>query len=154
MTQNGEHKPTVNGVIKGRPGKGKVLSLGQRRFCYAQPKHAMTEDNTFRYTAKPTESNPTPLEREWCRKCRAASRKRGRARRMEMAKVEARRIKAELRKAMPTTTGEPDAGNADTYAGRPGKAMPKAKASRKSTPKLKGQARIDAQLAEAAEEAA
>lgn len=99
MTQNGEHKATVNGVIKGRPGKGHVLSLGQRKACYAG--HKMTPDNTFRYTPKPTESNPKPLEREWCRKCRGASRARGRVKRLEAAKVEARRVKAELAKSMP-----------------------------------------------------
>ncbi len=42
--------PTANGIIKGRPGKGRVLSLEQRKRCYAG--HAMTEANTFRYTAK------------------------------------------------------------------------------------------------------
>ncbi len=104
MTQNGEHKPTVNGVIKGRPGKGKVLSLGQRKRCYA--KHEMTPDNTFRYTAKATKANPNPLEREWCKRCRADSRKRSRVKRLAEAKaaarLQAKAVKAELKAAMPT----------------------------------------------------
>lgn len=88
MTQNGEHKPTVNGIVKGRPGKGRVLSLGQRRRCYAQ--HAMDEDNTFRYTPKATKAQPKPLERAWCKRCRADSRKRSRAKRLLEAKAAAR----------------------------------------------------------------
>lgn len=126
MTQNGEHKPTINGVIKGRPGKGKVLSLGQRKTCYAKPTHRMTEDNIFRYTPKSTENNPKPLERGWCRRCRADSRKRGCARRLEMVKVEARRVKAELAKLM-----------------RDGKAKAAKREQRKAD-------RVAAQLAEAA----
>ena len=101
--QNGEHKPTINGVIKGRPGKGKVLSLGQRKRCYAG--HSMTPENTFRYTAKATKHTPKPLEREWCKRCRADSRKRGRVRRLEAAKIEARvqakAAKDALKAAMP-----------------------------------------------------
>ena len=65
--------PTANGVIKGRPGKGRVLSLEQRKNCYAG--HRMTADNTFRYTAKRIKGKPKPIERAWCRKCRATSRK-------------------------------------------------------------------------------
>lgn len=68
--------PTINGVIKGRPGKGRVLSLEQRAYCYASPKHQMTDDNTFRYTAKRVQGKPQPIQRAWCKKCRAASRKR------------------------------------------------------------------------------
>lgn len=67
------HKPTCNGITKGRPGKGRVLSLGQRKTCYA--KHAMTPDNTFTYKG-----------REWCRKCRAASRRRSVVKRLAEAK--------------------------------------------------------------------
>ncbi len=71
----GVHKPTCNGILKGRPGKGKVLSLGQRKRCYAA--HAMTEENTFTYKG-----------REWCRKCRADSRRRSVVKRL----AEAQRI--------------------------------------------------------------
>ncbi len=67
------HKPTCNGIVKGRPGKGRVLSLGQRKTCYAS--HKMTEENTFVYKG-----------REWCRKCRAASRKRSVVKRLAEAK--------------------------------------------------------------------
>ncbi len=98
-TQKGEHKPTINGVTKGRPGKGKVLSLGQRKRCYAG--HTMSPENTFCYTAKKTKEMPNPLERQWCKKCRSASRALGRARRLEAAKVEARQQEAALKAAMP-----------------------------------------------------
>lgn len=103
MTQNGEHKPTCNGVIKGRPGKGKVLSLGQRRRCYAN--HAMTPDNTFKYTPKPTESNRKPLEREWCKRCRTDSRKRSRIKRLKDALMLAKANRAKLAAAMPKASG-------------------------------------------------
>ncbi len=95
--------PTANGVIKGRPGKGRVLSLEQRRKCYAG--HAMTEDNTFRYTAKRVKGQPKPIERAWCKKCRARSRKASaEARRLREAKELAaakRETNAALRKALP-----------------------------------------------------
>ncbi len=109
----------------------------------------MTPENTFRYTPKPTKGTPKPLEREWCRHCRADSRKRGRVKRLAAAKVEARlqarTVKAELAAALPKPKVKA--------------ATPKAKASRKPTraqeltaesvgkAKLKGQARIDAELA-------
>ncbi len=96
--------PTANGVIKGRPGKGRVLSLEQRKRCYAG--HAMTEENTFRYTAKRAKGAPKPIERAWCRKCRALSRKNSAAaRRLREAKELAatkRETNAKLRQAMPT----------------------------------------------------
>ncbi len=77
--------PTANGVIKGRPGKGRVLSLEQRKRCYAG--HAMTEENTFRYTAKRAKGAPKPIQRAWCRTCRATSRKSSAtARRLREAK--------------------------------------------------------------------
>lgn len=95
--------PTANGVIKGRPGKGRVLSLEQRRKCYAG--HAMTEENTFRYTAKRVKGQPKPIERAWCKKCRARSRKASaEARRLREAKELAaakRETNAALRKALP-----------------------------------------------------
>lgn len=68
------HKPTCNGIQKGRPGKGRVLSLGQRKQCYA--KHPMTDANTFTYKG-----------RIWCKKCRADSRKRSRVKRLAEAKA-------------------------------------------------------------------
>lgn len=109
MTQNGTHKPTCNGVYKGRPGKGRVYTLGQRKACYA--KHAMTEDNTFRYTPKPTKATPKPLERTWCKRCRADSRKRSRAKRLLQAKAVARQTrkeaKAQLDQALPKAEGKP-----------------------------------------------
>ncbi len=86
------HKPTCNGIQKGRPGKGKVLSLGQLRNCFATPKHAMTEENTFRYKG-----------RIWCRKCRAASRKRSVVKRLAEAKrladIKAKEDRATIRAA-------------------------------------------------------
>ena len=95
--------PTANGVIKGRPGKGRVLSLEQRRKCYSG--HAMTEENTFRYTAKRAKGAPKPIERAWCRKCRAQSRKASAtARRLREAKEAAahkRETNAKLRQALP-----------------------------------------------------
>jgi hypothetical protein len=108
MTQNGEHKLTVNGVKKGRPGKGRVLSLEQRKRCYAQ--HAMTEENTFRYTSKATEKNSNPLQRAWCKRCRADSRKRSRAKRLLEAKAVARQqrkeAKAQLDAVLPKAKGK------------------------------------------------
>lgn len=95
--------PTANGIIKGRPGKGRVLSLEQRKKCYAG--HAMTEDNTFRYTAKRVKGKPKPIERAWCKKCRAISRKSSAtARRLREAKEEKarqRETNAALKKALP-----------------------------------------------------
>ncbi len=110
QTKTETQTPTANGVIKGRPGKGRVLSLGQRKRCYAQ--HAMTPENTFRYTAKRAEGKPKPIEREWCKKCRATSRKASAIkRRMREAKEEQARqqevkaraveIKAQLQQALP-----------------------------------------------------
>lgn len=96
------HKPTCNGIQKGRPGKGKVLSLGERKFCYATPKHAMTEENTFRYTAK----TKGATEREWCRKCRADSRKRSRVKRLAEAKALAATKAKEDRKAIKEATAK------------------------------------------------
>lgn len=98
-----EQTPTVNGIIKGRPGKGRVLSLGQRRRCYDG--HAMTPENTFRYRAKKVAGKPRPIVREWCKRCRTASRKRSRAKRLEEAKAAALLLKREARaKAKPATT--------------------------------------------------
>ena len=104
-TETQTQTPTANGVIKGRPGKGRVLSLEQRAYCYAKPKHAMTEENTFRYTAKRVKGQPKPIERAWCRKCRALSRKRSHDRRVVEAKLEVKRqqreVKAQLAHAIP-----------------------------------------------------
>ncbi len=98
--------PTANGIIKGRPGKGRVLSLEQRKRCYAG--HAMTEENTFRYTAPRVKGKPKPIERAWCRKCRALSRKNSAAaRRLREAKELAaakRETNAKLRQSMPTAS--------------------------------------------------
>ncbi len=95
--------PTANGVIKGRPGKGRVLSLEQRKRCYSG--HAMTEENTFRYTAKRAKGAPKPIQRAWCRTCRATSRKASAtARRLREAKELAaakRETNAKLRQSMP-----------------------------------------------------
>ncbi len=95
------HKPTCNGIQKGRPGKGKVLSLGQRRNCYAKPSpHAMTEENTFRYKG-----------RIWCRKCRAASRRRSVVKRLAEAKrladIKAKEDRAAIRSATAKASGKP-----------------------------------------------
>lgn len=95
--------PTANGIIKGRPGKGRVLSLEQRARCYHG--HKMTDENTFRYTAKRVKGQPKPIERAWCKKCRADSRKSSAtARRLREAKEAAaakRETNAQLRAAMP-----------------------------------------------------
>ena len=103
MSKTETATPTCNGIIKGRPGKGRVLSLGQRKKCYAN--HTMTPENTFRYTAKRVKGKAKPVEREWCKKCRATSRKASAvARRMREAKEEQARqkeVKAELRQALP-----------------------------------------------------
>ncbi len=99
--------PTANGIIKGRPGKGRVLSLEQRKSCYHG--HKMTEANTFRYTAKRAKGAPKPIERAWCKKCRADSRKNSAtARRLREAKEAAaakRETNAKLRQAMPKAKG-------------------------------------------------
>jgi hypothetical protein len=136
MSQNGEHKLTVNGIVKGRPGKGKVYTLGQRAACYAS--HRMTPENTFTYTAKPTKATPKPLERVWCKRCRTASRKRSVVKRLEAAKVAARlqrkEAKAALDAALPNGKGK-------------GKATPapKPKAQRKASggkPKVSGKVKV------------
>ena len=94
--------PTANGVIKGRPGKGRVLSLEQRKKCYAG--HAMTEENTFRYTAKRIKGKAKPIERAWCKKCRARSRKASaESRRLREAK-EAAATKRETNAAIKAAT--------------------------------------------------
>lgn len=101
------HKPTCNGVLKGRPGKGKVLSLEQRKRCYVG--HAMTDDNTFRYKAiTKRDKNGKAIKfapvRAWCKKCRTLSRKRSVIKRLETARAEAgakeqRNVKAKERRA-------------------------------------------------------
>lgn len=95
--------PTANGVIKGRPGKGRVLSLEQRARCYAG--HKMDEANTFRYTAKRVKGKAKPIERAWCKKCRATSRKasaiKRRLREAKEEKARQRETNAALRKALP-----------------------------------------------------
>ncbi len=113
--------PTANGIIKGRPGKGRVLSLEQRRKCYAG--HAMSEENTFRYTAKRVKGQPKPIERAWCRKCRATSRKSSaEARRLREAKEAAsakRETNARLKASMPKGKGRKAAKPARTLATEP-----------------------------------
>lgn len=126
--------PTANGIIKGRPGKGRVLSLEQRKRCYAG--HAMTEENTFRYTAKRVKGKPKPIERAWCKKCRAQSRKSSaEARRLREAKEAAtqkRETNAALKarkgaKAAPVKAASPKAAKARKAATKPsGKAATKA----------------------------
>ncbi len=94
MAQNDNehgHKPTCNGILKGRPGKGSVLSLEQRKRCYVG--HPMTEDNTFRYKAiTKRDKNGKAIQfapvRAWCKKCRVLSRKRSVAKRLELARAE------------------------------------------------------------------
>ncbi len=135
--------PTANGVIKGRPGKGRVLSLEQRKRCYAG--HAMTEENTFRYTAKRVKGQPNPIERAWCKKCRATSRKASaEKRRLREAKEEAQRKretkasakpskgKAATRRAVARMT-EPKRSLATTPTARATKRAKAAKAARKGT---------------------
>ncbi len=82
-----QHKPTCNGIFKGRPGAGKVLSLGERKTCYAG--HKMTPENTFKYRAK-LANGKRAAARLWCRKCRTASRKRSVEKRLELARAEAK----------------------------------------------------------------
>ncbi len=104
MTKENIGTPTANGIIKGRPGKGRVLSLEQRKRCYAG--HAMTEANTFRYTAKRAKGAPKPIERAWCRKCRAISRSSSAtARRLREAK-EAAIAKREANAKIKAATGK------------------------------------------------
>lgn len=121
--------PTINGVIKGRPGKGKVLSLGERRTCYHG--HRMSDDNVFTYQG-----------RIWCRRCRAESRKRSKAKRAEAMQLQAKAkradVKAQLDKALKP--------KATRKAAKPKTSTPAKAKARKATPKLKGQARIDAEL--------
>lgn len=100
-TTSAVHKLTCNGVEKGRPGKGRVLSLGQRKTCYAA--HKMTDENTFTYKG-----------REWCRKCRAASRKRSVVKRLAEAKrlaaIKAKEDRAAIKEATAKgSTGKPKA---------------------------------------------
>ena len=71
---------TTNGVVKGRPGKGRVYTLGQRKTCYAG--HPMVGDNVFAYCPKRPDGT-RGAERVWCKKCRALSRKRSALRRAE-----------------------------------------------------------------------
>ncbi len=129
---------TANGVEKGRPGKGRVLSLEQRAYCYAEPKHRMTEANTFRYTAKRVKGQPKPIERAWCRKCRALSRKRSHDRRVAEAKAEAKRqareVKAQLAQALPKArkASKPKA-KAATATPRKAKAVKAANARKAAT---------------------
>ncbi len=106
MSENGEHKATVNGVVKGRPGKGRVLSLGQRKQCYHG--HKMTEDNTFRYTKKPTQATPKPIEREWCKRCRGISRVASAARRRTVEAKIAAQQKREAKEATPSEQARAD----------------------------------------------
>lgn len=92
--------PTINGVIKGRPGKGRVLSLEQRAKCYAG--HRMTDDNTFRYTAKRVQGKPKPIMRAWCKRCRTASRKRSVDKRKAEALALAEKVAASVAKGKRT----------------------------------------------------
>ena len=108
--------PTANGIVKGRPGKGRVLSLEQRKRCYAG--HAMTEDNTFRYTAKRVKGKAQPIERAWCKKCRAISRKASAtARRLREAK-EAKAAKRETSAAISKSTARKGKGSKAATAGK------------------------------------
>jgi len=90
------HKPTCNGVIKGRPGKGKVLSLGERKRCYDG--HSMSDENTFTYKG-----------RQWCRKCRKASRLRSRLKRLAEARALAVAKAKTDRAALKTATAKANA---------------------------------------------
>lgn len=118
--------PTANGVIKGRPGKGRVLSLEQRGKCYAG--HKMTEENTFRYTAKRLKGKPKPIQRAWCKKCRARSRKASAtARRLREAK-EAAAAKRETNAALKAATAR----KGSKAAKGKGKAATARKATRKA----------------------
>ncbi len=96
--------PTANGIIKGRPGKGRVLSLEQRKNCYAG--HKMSEANTFRYTAKRAKGAPKPIERAWCRKCRAISRSSSAAARRLREAKEAAAAKREANAKIKAATGK------------------------------------------------
>lgn len=106
-TKPAVHKPTCNGIQKGRPGKGKVLSLGERKQCYA--KHAMSEENTFTYKG-----------RIWCKKCRTASRKRSVVKRLAEAKAlalaKAKEDRAALKQATAKATSKPKAKRATRKA--------------------------------------
>ena len=95
MTKTQEHK-TANGIVKGRPGAGKVLSLGERKTCYAG--HKMTKDNTFTYTRLRrklengrVDPKDHPSARIWCRICRAISRKGSHVRRVAAEALEQRK---------------------------------------------------------------
>ncbi len=122
--------PTANGVIKGRPGKGRVLSLEQRRRCYSG--HTMDEANTFRYTAKRVKGKPKPVERAWCKKCRATSRKASAtARRLREAKEAKSATNAAIGKA---TKGKSAKG------GKPASTRKSAASARKSATAAKGKA--------------
>ena len=133
MSKTDTVTPTCNGIIKGRPGKGRVLSLGQRKRCYDG--HAMTPDNTFRYTAKRVKGKPKPVEREWCKRCRAASRKRSAVKRL----AEAKKAAASQRKASDAKLSEalPTAASSKAAKARKAKTAKarKAAASSKAKPK-------------------
>ena len=95
MTKTQEHR-TANGIVKGRPGAGKVLSLGERKTCYAG--HKMTKDNTFTYTRLRrklengrVDPKDHPSARIWCRICRAISRKGSHVRRVAAEALEQRK---------------------------------------------------------------
>ena len=93
IKETATHKPTCNGIVKGRPGKGRVLSLEQRKRCYAS--HPMTEENTFLYNG-----------RAGCKKCRADSRTRSRVKRIAEAKALALAKAKEDRKALKEATAK------------------------------------------------
>ncbi len=154
MAKIQEHT-TANGIVKGRPGAGKVLSLGERKSCYAG--HKMTKDNTFRYTKPVTRlanghvdrKAPKPTERIWCRTCRAVSRKGSHTRRVAAeekaerasartarATVEAGMTKGKARKAAPATVKASGGKAKAKPATRKASATVKAKAA-SSTPSRK-----------------
>ena len=140
MTKTQEHK-TANGIVKGRPGAGKVLSLGERKTCYAG--HKMTKDNTFTYTRLRrklengrVDPKDHPSARIWCRICRAISRKGSHVRRVAAEALE-------QRKASHTARATVEAGMSKGKARKARPAPVKASSSppsRKAAPARKGKA--------------
>ena len=142
MTKTQEHR-TANGIVKGRPGAGKVLSLGERKTCYVG--HKMTKDNTFTYTRLRrklengrVDPKDHPSARIWCRICRAISRKGSHVRRVAAEALEERKASRTARATVEAgmTKGKARKARPAPVKASEGKATVKPKATA-STPKTR-----------------
>ena len=145
-TKTQEHR-TANGIVKGRPGAGKVLSLGERKTCYAN--HKMTKDNTFIYTRPRrklengrVDPKDHPSARIWCRICRAISRKGSHVRRVAAEAIEERKASRTARATVEAgmTKGKARKARPAPVKASEGKATAKPKATAKTKPARKASA--------------